>query len=152
MWLRKGEKPDPSLLAGIAPPPTASPMDVSPATSNDRARSAPAVTPASTTTMASPAAPAPNADPPCRRPVAAPGAMPTMPPSLGDSGNKFSKGRQRRYIDTMNNGVVHASNPTSNGLIFEKPAAAPSAPASVSAFAPTAFVPSAGTESVRTGK
>jgi hypothetical protein len=119
VWLRKGEKPDPSLLAGIAPPPTSSPMDTaSPAApSNERARSAPVVTPASTITAPGAPAPAPAA-------AAAPGVggVPPMP-SLADSGNKFSKGRQRRYIDTMNNGVVHSSNPTSNGLIFEKPAA-----------------------------
>lgn len=142
VWLRKGEKPDPSLLAGIAPPPTWSPMDPSPAApNNERAHSAPVVAAASIVTPPGVSAPAPAA----AAPGAGAGGVPPMP-SLGDSGNKFSKGRQRRYIDTMNNGVVHSSNPTSNGLIFEKPAApvgGAAPPASMSGFTPTAFVPTA---------
>jgi hypothetical protein len=75
--------------------------------------------------------------------VAGPGASApgpaSMPPS--DSANKFSKGRQRRHVDTFNAGVVHASTPSLNGLVFEKPAAA--VPAATPAFVPTSFAPSA---------
>jgi hypothetical protein len=132
IWHKKGEKPDASLLAGLAPPPTAA-ADPAPSPQPSPAQSAP---------VAKPSAGVPVADEAVSA-VAGPGASApgpaSMPPS--DSANKFSKGRQRRHVDTFNAGVVHASTPSLNGLVFEKPAAA--VPAATPAFVPTSFAPSA---------
>jgi hypothetical protein len=129
IWHKKGEKPDASLLAGLAPPPTAAAADPAPAPQPSPAQSAPAAKPSAGAPVADEAGPG----------AGAPGPA-SMPPS--DSANKFSKGRQRRHVDTFNAGVVHASTPSLNGLVFEKPAAA-AAPAATPAFVPTSFAPSA---------